>query len=122
MPKTWENSFTPGELILMVYDGAIEYLKKAEEMLNKGDTEGRRNMLFRAQDCINELMCNLNMEAGEIANNLYHLYDYSNRMISQAYAQGEGEPIREVIDLLSELKEGWKGAVQKVEGTFSYAQ
>ncbi len=114
------TSYTPGELILMVYDGAIDYLKKAEEMLNRGDLEGKKKMLFRAQDCITELMCSLNMEAGEIANSLYRLYDYSNRRLMQASTQGEGEPIKEVLTILSELKEGWNEAVQKEEGTFSY--
>lgn len=120
MPAPKENSFTPGELILMVYDGAIEYLKKAEEMLNKGDMEGKQKMLFRAQDCITELMCSLNMEAGEIANSLYRLYDYSNRRLAQANVQTQGEPIKEVLSILSELKGGWNEAVQKEEGTFSY--
>jgi len=120
MPEIRENSFTPGELILMVYDGAIEYLKKAEEMLNKGDMEGKQKMLFRAQDCITELMSSLNMDAGEIANSLYRLYDYSNRRLAQANVQAQGEPIKEVLSILSELKKGWNEAVQREERTFSY--
>jgi len=115
-----EKAFTPGELILMVYDGAIGYLKKAEEMLNKGDKKGQQKMLCRAQDCITELMCSLNMEAGEVANSLYRLYDYSNRRLAQANNQAQGEPIKEVLSILSELKEGWNEAVQREEGTFTY--
>ncbi len=120
MPTPSEKVFTPGELILMVYDGAIGYLKKSEELLNEGDKKGQQKMLFRAQDCITELMCSLNMEAGEVANSLYRLYDYSNRRLAQANTQDQGEPIKEVLSILSELKEGWNGAVQREEGTFSH--
>ena len=113
--QTQIETVSPGKLILMVYDGTINFLKEAEERLKKGDWEGKGEMIFRAQDCITELMCCLNMEAGEIAELLYKLYEYFNWKLAQANAQKSLSGVTEVIDLMSTLREGWEGAVKKVE-------
>jgi len=113
--QTQIETVSPGKLILMVYDGTINFLKEAEERLKKGDWEGKGEMIFRAQDCITELMCCLNMEAGEIPQLLYKLYEYFNWKLAQANAQKSLSGVTEVIDLMSTLREGWEGAVKKVE-------
>lgn len=113
--QTQLETISPGRLILMVYDGTLTFLDEAAERLRRGDWKGKGEMIFRAQDCITELMCCLNMEAGEIARLLYELYEYLNWRLAQANAQKSLNGITEVIDLMTTLREGWEGAVRKVE-------
>jgi len=113
--QTQLETVSPGKLILMVYDGTLTFLEEAVERLRRGDWEGKGKMILRAQDCITELMCCLNMEAGEIAQLLYKLYEYLNWRLGQANVQKNLNGITEVIDLLATLREGWEGAVRKVE-------
>lgn len=60
-------------------------------------------------------MCCLNMEAGEVAQLLYKLYEYLNWRLAQANAKKSLKGITEVKELMSILREGWEGAVRKVE-------
>ncbi len=113
--QTQLETVSPGKLILMVYDGTLTFLDEAAERLKRGDWEGKGEMILRAQDCITELMCCLNMEAGEVAQLLYKLYEYLNWRLAQANAKKSLKGITEVKELMSILREGWEGAVRKVE-------
>jgi len=93
-----------GELIVMLYDGAIRYLEQAKANLKGKDYS---DLLFKAQDVITELMCSLNFEAGDIAKSLYNLYDYINRRITQANIDKDPQPIEEVVGYLKELRGAW---------------
>jgi flagellar secretion chaperone FliS len=98
-----------GRLIVMLYDGAIKFLKLAIK-----ETEARHYMekgqyINRAQDIINELNTVLDMESGgEMAANLRKLYCFMNRHLSQANSKCDTGMINEVITLLEELNKGWK--------------
>lgn len=98
-----------GRLIVMLYDGAIKFLKLANKELEAGNYAAKGQHINRAQDILNELNAVLNMEAGgEIAQNLRSLYVFMNRHLSQANAKRDPEMIREVITLLEELNQSWK--------------
>jgi flagellar protein FliS len=45
---------------------------------------------------------------GEIANNIRKLYCFMNRRLSEANTQRDPNLIREVIQLMEELNQGWK--------------
>lgn len=103
------------KLILMLYDGAIRNLHQAQRSLKEGNFEGTNNNLTKAQDIINELMVSLNLDVGEIAHNLYQLYDYMRRRLIMANTQKKEEPIKEVLGMLKELRDVWKEAMLKVQ-------
>lgn len=104
------------QLLLMLYNGAIKFSKQAKQGLEEEDYELANNKLKRVQAVINELMVTLDMEqGGEIAENLYSLYEYMNRRLIQANIRKDKEIVGEVLDLLTDLKEGWEGAVKKVK-------
>ena len=73
-----ENSITTqskGRLIVMLYEGAIKFMKLAIENIEQKDYEAKNNYLIRAQNIITELNAVLDVEAGgEIAENLRKLY------------------------------------------------
>ena len=53
-----------GEIIVMLYDGALRFLAQAREKMEARDMAGKGMLISRALDIINELDSSLNMEAG----------------------------------------------------------
>lgn len=97
-----------GQLIVMLYDGAIKFLKTALTSIeDKKKFDVVNNSLIKTQDIITELMLSLNFDAGEIANKLYSLYLYFNRKLIEANIQKDPKPIKEVLSHLEELRESW---------------
>ena len=98
-----------GRLIVMLYDGAIKFLKLAIQELQADNYAAKGQYINRAQDIISELNAVLDMEAGgEIAQNLCKLYGFMGRHLRQANADRDPQMIQEVIDLLEELNQSWK--------------
>ncbi|MHC4352788.1 MAG: flagellar export chaperone FliS [Planctomycetota bacterium] len=98
-----------GRLIVMLYEGAVKFLKLAIKEAEAENFEAKGNYINKAQDIITELNAVLDMDAGgEIAGNLRKLYFFMNDRLSKANAKNDPEMIREVISLLEELNQGWK--------------
>jgi flagellar protein FliS len=98
-----------GRLVVMLYDGAIKFMRLAIRELEAKDYEAKGRYIDRAQDIINELNAVLDMESGgEIAANLRKLYVFMSKRLSEANVQRDPQMIREVISLMEELNKGWK--------------
>ena len=98
-----------GRLVVMLYDGAIKFLKLAINELNAGNMEEKWNYIKKALDIICELNTGLDMEAGgEVAANLRRLYMFMGRHLNEANIKKDPRMIEEVIKLLEELNQGWK--------------
>ena len=71
-----------GRLIVMLYEGAIKFMKLAIEELEAGNYEAKGRYLIKAQNVINELNAVLDMEkGGQIAANLRSLYAFMNNSL-----------------------------------------
>ncbi len=98
-----------GKLIVLLYEGAIKFLKLAQKDIEAGSYESKNTYINKAWDIINELNVNLDMEAGgEISENLRKLYCFMLTHISTANFKNDQQTLQEVIDMLSELKGGWE--------------
>jgi len=98
-----------GRLIVLLYDGAIKFMKLAIKELEANNYEAKGRYIARAQNIINELNAVLDMDAGgEIATNLRQLYCFMNNRLSEANAKRDPQMIREVITLMDELNQSWK--------------
>lgn len=98
-----------GRLVVMLYDGAIKFLKLAINELNAGHMAEKGIYIKKAMDIIDELNAVLDMEAGgEVAINLRKLYLFMTRHLSAANIKKDPAMIDEVIKLLEELNQGWK--------------
>lgn len=98
-----------GRLVVMLYDGAIKFMRLAIRELEAKDYEAKGRYIDRAQDIINELNAVLDMESGgEIAANLRKLYVFMSKRLSEANVQRDPQMIREIISLMEELNKGWK--------------
>ena len=98
-----------GRLIVMLYDGAIKFLRLAVRELEADNYAEKGRYINRAQDIINELNAVLDMDSGgEIAQNLRRLYLFMHRRLAEANGKRDPQMIREVISLLEELNQSWK--------------
>jgi flagellar secretion chaperone FliS len=98
-----------GRLIVMLYEGAIKFMKLAINELEAGNYGEKGKYIVKAQDIINELNAVLDMDAGgEVASNLRNLYLFMNRRLNEANIQKNPNMIREVIKLMEELNQSWK--------------
>ncbi len=103
-----------GKLVVMLYQGCIKFLRLAKKTIEEDDIESSNNYIIRSQDIISELMNTLDMErGGEIANNLYQLYDFMNRKLIEANVNKDIEKIEVVEDMMLELLDSWKQIVNQ---------
>jgi flagellar secretion chaperone FliS len=104
-----------GKLILMVYDHCIKWVHKAEEELATGKLERMARAVQRAQSGLTELMCTLNMEkGGEIARNLFRLYDFYSRHLTSAIRERSVRHLHDIIRMMGRLREAWVIAIENV--------
>lgn len=99
-----------GELVVMLYQGAIKFLSRAAAALQAGNVLDAHNGLVRGQDIIAELMGSLNPEVDEISNNLFRVYEYMHYRLVEANMHKDPQPIEEVTQLLRELLPAWQQA------------
>lgn len=103
---------SPGQLVLMLYEGAIRFLERAQAGFRLEDpvefnTTINDNIL-RAQDIIRELDFSLNVEqGGELAIQLRRLYDYFDRLLLEANLRKDPAGIKEVINRITVLRDAW---------------
>lgn len=108
---------SPGQLVLMLFDGAIRFSRQALEGFAQEDPlEFNRtihNNLTRAQAIINELNLSLNMEGGgELSQSLRRVYNYMDNRLQESNLRKEQDGIEEVIRRLSDLREAWAQMLQ----------
>ncbi|MFN8614858.1 MAG: flagellar export chaperone FliS [Vampirovibrionales bacterium] len=109
---------SPEELLIMLYDGAIRFLKIAKKAMLAKDIEKTHNHLIKAQRILSEFMLTLDMEAGgDIAKNLYALYEYLHFRLVHANIKKDTAAIDEVIGHLEPLKKTWEQAIEQARST-----
>jgi flagellar protein FliS len=105
------ESATPAQLVVLLYDGAIDHLNKAETAFHRKDPqriEAYHNHLIACQNIVTELTISLDMDkGGEIAQNLLRLYEYINHQLVDANLDKSLEPIQEARGLLGTLRDAW---------------
>lgn len=101
---------TPHQLIILLYDGAINAMRRAEIYFQSGNIARRGEMISRAINIIdNGLRAGLNHEkGGQIAAELESLYEYISRTLLEANLNKSGENLPHLISLMTEMQETWQ--------------
>ncbi len=98
----------PGKLILLLFDGAINFLKQGKIYLLEKQYKEKGQQLMRGHAVVSELLNCLDKEkGGEIAIRLQAIYIYILQRITDADLKKDVGAIDECIGLLSELREAW---------------
>lgn len=116
--ETGANSASPEKLISMLYDGALTAIRRAQACLESGDIPGRGAAISKALDIVvNGLRAALNLEAGgEIASNLYGLYEYIERCLLLANLHADAGKLAEAEKLLSDIASAWNEMAASRQG------
>lgn len=110
---------SPGQLVLILYDGALRFLNQAKAGFHLPEDSANRietinTGILRAEAILQELKANLDLKSGgEIAKNLDRLYDYYLRRLLQANIQKDEAPVEEVERLVRTLRDGWAEMLQQ---------
>jgi len=111
--KATINTSSPGELVLMLYNGLIKFLRHAKLALHEKKINDAHNYIIRAEDIIEALLSALDYEkGGDIAKNLSMIYDYTYWRLVEANTKKDESIIDEVIEILNPLREAWKEIVK----------
>lgn len=102
-----------GKLLIMLYDGAIKFLRFSKVAIDEENIESRNKYICKAQDIISELMATLNMDY-EISHSLFALYEYMKYRLVEANIKKDKEIIDEVLGMLTELRETWEKAMTMI--------
>jgi len=102
----------PGQLILMLFDGALRFLDRGLAGFQSTDPAEANmtvhNNFQRALDIVRELNRAVNLEqGGECAETFRQLYDYFERKIIESNVKKTPEAAREVVQHLTVLRDAW---------------
>ena len=102
----------PGTILLMLYQGAIDFLHRAESAMERKDMAEKGLYINKTLAIISELLASLNFEVGgDVARNLEALYLFMTSQITAANVKNNSQLLAETIQMLSILKDGWEKAV-----------
>ena len=106
---------TPAQLVLMLYDGAIRFIRAGLDGLKRDDLEKTNINLGKAQTIVSELMSTLDNNY-EVSKNLYSLYEYTNFLLVEANIRKDTTKAEEAVGYLIELRETWLQASKIATG------
>jgi flagellar protein FliS len=103
-------------LILKCYDGVLGCLKTSKILMSdrKRWPEVSQHMV-KAQKGLALLADAVNVQAGEVGKNLLALYDFMIRYLVNANLKKDAAMIDEVIIMLTDLRESWEKAFEKLQ-------
>ena len=111
--KTQIETASPEKILIMLYNGAISYLKRAQVAFQNGEKIEAHNNILAAEKIIAEFMETLDMDlGGEMAKNLYALYNYLYNRLVECNMKNKPEILVEVIDHLVKLRDTWNMAIE----------
>ena len=103
--QTQITTTSQGELVVMLYDGAIKFLQQAKEKIAEKNYAEKGILISKSLDIIAELDSSLNVEkGGDLSSNLHSLYLYSQGRLLQANLKMDQGIVDEVIKILSSLR------------------
>lgn len=114
--QTQFNTMGQGEVLILLYDGALKFLGQAKEGILAKDYSAKGICISKALDILNELDATLNKEeGGDLANNLHNLYFLCSTRLLQANIRMDASLIDSVIEILTGLRGAFAQIINKPE-------
>ena len=102
------------ELVVIIYDLALDYLKEACEV---EEIEEKRHAIVGAQRAIDELIVGLNMEF-DLSKNLFVIYNFVKRRLISNFARFDRDEVCKLQNILLKLRQSFY-EVSKVDESAS---
>ena len=108
--ETSVQGASPHHLVGLLYDALLQTIASARGALARNDIEAKGVAIGKAVRILEEgLKAGLNLEqGGEIAANLFNLYVYCIKRLTQANLRNDEAALVEVAQLIEPLADAWK--------------
>jgi flagellar secretion chaperone FliS len=104
---------TPEEILILLYNAAINFLNKSKAALENNDTELFKHTIISCRNIVLEFMNTLDMEkGGRFAQTLYGLYRYYHKILIKVEITKDTKGIDEILRHLISLRDTWKKAIE----------
>ncbi len=108
---------TPGQLVVMLYDGARRFLRQAVSAMNAGEVERAHTTLRYGERIISHLDGTLDYEQGELPQRLHSIYVFCLSQLNAARISQDTDKVEAVSGLLGELREAWSQVAFEVDNS-----
>ncbi len=121
--QTKVNTTDQGQLLLLLYDGALRFLAQAREKMQAKDFAAKGILISKVIDILNELTNTLNLEkGGTLAENLNNLYFLCITRLLQANLKMNVDQLDSVVTILSGLRSAYAEIIETPEAKKASAQ
>ena len=121
--QTKVSTTDQGQLLIMLYDGALNYLQQARDKMLARDFAGKGILISKVIDIVNELSASLNMDkGGSLAVNLNNLYILCTARLLQANLKMNVESLDSVVHILSGLRGAYAQIIETPEARRAAAE
>src|ERR1700710_2912964 len=110
---------SPEQLVVMLYDGAVRFLRQAEVAMSEGAWLHSFEKLGRGEAILDELLATLNMDTGEIAERLQAIYVFCKKTLIEARIERSPEKIGQVVGLITDLRGAWATLAEQAKAPAS---
>ena len=108
---------TPEKLMILLFDGAIQFLIKAKTAIEENNFKDRSQNIDGARKIIRELMRTIDLENGnDVSKQLFRLYNRMAMKLIKANVQRNAPLIDEVIEDLTNIRWGFQKAIEIKSG------
>ena len=117
------NTATPEKLMIMMFDGALQFLQKAKIAIAEGKLQERSQNIDGARKIIRELMRTIDLENGnDVSNQLFKLYNKMAMNLIKANVQRNATLIDNVIEDITNIRWGFQKAIEIQTGVTTVEQ
>ena len=108
---------TPEKLMLMLFDGAVQFLQKAKIAIEEKNFQERSANIESARKIVRELMRTIDLENGnDVSKSLFVLYNRMAMKLIKANVSKNITLIDEVLEDLSNIRWGFQKAIEIQSG------
>lgn len=114
------NTATPEKLMILLFDGALQFLQKAKTAIAEKNFKERSENIDGARKIIRELMRTIDLENGnDVSKQLFKLYNKMAMNLIKANVQRNANLIDSVIEDISNIRWGFQKAIEIQNGTIT---
>ena len=111
---------TPEKLMILLFDGAIQFLQKAKIAISENNFKERSQNIDGARKIIRELMRTIDLENGnDVSKQLFKLYNRMAMNLIKANVMRNSGIIDEVIQDLTNIRWGFQKAIEIQSGVIT---
>lgn len=102
---------SPGELTLMLYNGAIKFCNLTLDAMEQKDVQKANQSNLRVQDIITELQATLDTKY-EVGQEMDRLYTFIRQLLIEGNIQKNPQKVIDARELIREYRDTWQQVIK----------